>query len=61
MGIGLRTLILDTGDLPAYKLGRVYPNEDGRRRRFLERRRVQPGSLSHLHPPGEDGDPPRKR
>ena len=28
---------------------------------YLERCRVQPGSLGHLYPPGEDGDPPRRR
>ena len=63
MGIGLRTLytILDTGDLPSYKLGRVIRMKTVDVDAYLERCRVQPGSLSHLYPPGEDGDPPRKR
>ena len=63
LGISLRTLytILDTGDLPSYKLGRVIRMKTVDVDAYLERCRVQPGSLSHLYPPGEDGDPPRKR
>ena len=63
MGIGLRTLysILDTGDLPSYKLGRVIRMKTGDVDAYLERCRVQPGSLSHLYPPGENGDPQRNR
>jgi len=63
LGIGLVTLyrVLDQGELPAYKLGRVIRLQRVDVEAYLERCRVQPGSLSHLYPPGENGDPPRKR
>ena len=63
LGIGLVTLyrILDQGDLAAYKFGRVIRLKRVDVDAYLERCRVQPGSLGHLYPPGEDGDPPRKR
>ncbi|MDQ3643139.1 MAG: helix-turn-helix domain-containing protein [Actinomycetota bacterium] len=63
LGITLRTMyrILDTGDLPAYKLGRVIRIKRADLDDFLDRVKVRPGDLAHLYPPGDAGDPKRKR
>lgn len=53
--------ILDSGELPAYKIGRVIRIRRADVDEYLERCRVRPGDLSHLYPPGENGDPARKR
>lgn len=59
MGITTRTLyrFIDRGDLPAYRFGRVIrlrlDDVDG----FIERSRVEPGSLEHLYPEARPGDP----
>ncbi len=63
LGIHLRKLyaIIDAGDLPAYKLGRVIRLKRADVSAYIERCRVRPGRLGHLCPPGEYGDPSRKR
>ena len=63
LGVTVRTLykLLDSGELPSYKIGRVIRIKRADVDAFLERVRVRPGDLAHLYPPGEDGDPPRKR
>ncbi len=62
LGVNLRTLyaIIDSGELPAFKIRRAIRLKRADVDAFLERCRVQPGTLSHLYPPGEYGDPPRK-
>jgi excisionase family DNA binding protein len=51
LGINLRTLyrLIDQGEFNAYKIGRVIrlkiEDLDG----FLEKSRIQPGTLEHLH------------
>lgn len=63
LGIMLVTLyrIIDGGELPAYKFGRVIRLKRADVDAYIERSRVQPGTLAHLYPPGEYGDPPRGR
>ncbi len=63
LGVQLVTLygIINRGELPAHKFGRVIRLQRADVDAYLERCRVQPGTLSHLYPPGEYGDPPRKR
>ncbi len=63
LGIHLLKLyaIIDSGDLPAYKFGRVIHLQRIDVVAYLARCKVQPGALGHLYPPGEYGDPPRKR
>ncbi len=53
--------IIDRGELPAHKFGRVIRLQRADVDAYLERCRVEPGTLSHLYPPGEYGEPPRKR
>ena len=52
LGVTLRTLyrFIDEGQLPAYKMGRVYPGTGVRRRRFHHSVRIAPGTLEHLYP-----------
>ena len=63
LGVTMRTAysILDSGDIPAYKIRRVIRIKRADFEAYLERVKVRPGDLAHLYPPGEDGDPPRKR
>ena len=63
LGIQLRTLYgaINRGELPAHKIARVIRLRRTDVEEYIERCRVQPGTLGHLYPPGEDGDPPRKR
>ena len=44
--------LIDQGQLPAYKLGRVIRVRRVDAEAYLEANRVRPGSLSHLYPPG---------
>jgi len=57
LGVGLRTLysFIDRGELSAYKLGRVIRVRRVDLEAFLEHHRVEPGSLGHLYPQGQDG------
>jgi len=56
LGVTLRTIykLIDQGDLPAYKIGRVFRMRRSDLDDFLERSRVQPGELAHLYPPDHD-------
>ncbi len=55
LGIRLVTLyrIIDGGELPAYKIRRVIRLRRADVDAYIERCRVQPGTLAHLYPPGE--------
>ena len=52
LGINLRTLyrLIDEGELPAYKFGRVIRLKAEDVERFIELARIAPGSLEHLYP-----------
>ncbi len=52
LGITLRTLyrLIDDGQLPAYKFGRVIRLKQADVDAFIESARVEPGSLKHLYP-----------
>ncbi|MHB8464314.1 MAG: helix-turn-helix domain-containing protein [Acidimicrobiales bacterium] len=52
LGITQRTLyrLIDEGQVPAYKMGRVLRVKATDLDLFLERSRVSPGSLRHLYP-----------
>lgn len=52
LGVNTRTLyrMIDEGELPAYKFGRVIRLQESDVVAFIERARVAPGSLEHLHP-----------
>ena len=52
LGITPRTLyrFIDEGQLPAYRFGRVIRLQRDEVDDFIERCRIQPGSLEHLYP-----------
>jgi excisionase family DNA binding protein len=52
LGVVPRTLyrMINEGQIPAYKMGRVIRVKESDLETFLEGTRVQPGSLSHLYP-----------
>lgn len=52
LGITTRTLyrLIDDGQMPAYKFGRVIRLQQDDVHRFIEASRVEPGSLKHLYP-----------
>ena len=52
LGITPRTLyrLIDEGELPAYKFGRVIRLRVSDVDDFVERSRIPPGSLEHLYP-----------
>jgi excisionase family DNA binding protein len=52
LGITQRTLyrLIDEGQVPAYKMGRVLRVKADDLDVFLDRSRVTPGSLRHLYP-----------
>ena len=56
LGVGMRTVykLVDQGLIPAYKLGRVIRIKKEDAEDFLEDHRIEPGTLSHLYPPGVD-------
>ena len=51
LGINTRTLyrFIDTGEIPAYKFGRVFRVKAEDVDAFIEKSRVEPGSLEHLY------------
>lgn len=51
LGINTRTLyrLIDAGDIPAYKFGRVIRVQGKDVEAFVENARVEPGSLEHLY------------
>jgi excisionase family DNA binding protein len=52
LGIGARTLyrLIDQGDLPAYKVGRVIRLQRSEVDRYIAHVRIKPGTLKHLYP-----------
>ena len=56
LGVGLRTVysFIDRGELPAYQLGRVIRVRRVDLDAFLDTHRVEPGTIGHLYPQGED-------
>lgn len=52
LGVNTRTLyrMIDEGDIPAYKFGRVIRLQEADVVSFVERARIAPGSLEHLYP-----------
>lgn len=56
LGVVPRTLyrMIDSGEIPAYKMGRVLRVKESDLDAFVESMRVQPGSLSHLYPDRAD-------
>ena len=52
LGVTTRTLyrFVDEGTLPAYKMGRVFRLQQSDVDEFIERSRIQPGTLEHLYP-----------
>jgi len=52
LGVNARTVyrLIDEGDLPAYKFGRVIRLQEADVLAFIERSRIAPGSLEHLYP-----------
>jgi len=52
LGVTLRTLyrLIDDGQLPAYKIGRVIRLKADELDGFIEGARIKPGTLEHLYP-----------
>jgi excisionase family DNA binding protein len=59
LGITARTLyrLIDEGEIPAYKLGRVLRLRLSDVEAFLESARVKPGDLEHLYPERRRAEP----
>lgn len=57
LGVVPRTLyrMIDEGEIPAYRMGRVIRLKRTDLDLYLENHRVEPGSLEHLYPPREPG------
>ena len=52
LGVTLRTLyrFLDEGQIPSYKFGRVIRLKESDLQDFIDRSRIEPGTLAHLYP-----------
>jgi excisionase family DNA binding protein len=52
LGIGARTLyrLIDEGQIPAYKFGRVIRLQEREVDAFIDGARIKPGTLDHLYP-----------
>jgi excisionase family DNA binding protein len=52
LGLTPRTLyrLIDEGQVPAYRFGRVIRLQQTEVDEFIQRSRIQPGSLEHLYP-----------
>ncbi len=52
LGVTVRTLyrLIDEGELPAYKFGRVIRLQQAEVDEFITSSRIAPGSLEHLYP-----------
>ncbi|MDP8970222.1 MAG: helix-turn-helix domain-containing protein [Actinomycetota bacterium] len=52
LGLTTRTLyrLIDEGQLPAYKFGRVIRLKQSDVEAFVEQSRIEPGTLEHLYP-----------
>jgi len=57
LGITLRTLyrLIDEGQIPAYKIGRVIRMKEEDIQAYLNESRIEPGTLEHLYPATRDG------
>lgn len=58
LGITVRTLyrLIDAGDLPAYRFGRVIRLQGAEVDAFIDRSRIRPGELEHLYPDAVTGE-----
>ena len=58
LGLTPRTLyrLIDEGQIPAYKFGRVIRLKLQDIESFIESARIQPGALEHLYPEARQGD-----
>jgi excisionase family DNA binding protein len=58
LGITTRTLyrLIDSGQLPAYRFGRVIRLKEQEVESFVERSRIAPGELEHLYADGSAQD-----
>jgi excisionase family DNA binding protein len=58
LGITTRTLyrLVDHGELPAYRMGRVIRLKADDVDAFVEASRIEPGALKHLYPGPADED-----
>lgn len=58
LGITTRTLyrLIDDGQLPAHKFGRVIRLKDADIDVFIDQSRIEPGTLSHLYATGPDDE-----
>ena len=56
LGLRTRTLyrLIDEGQLPAYRFGRVIRLKRHEVEAFVDRCRIAPGSLEHLYPDGAE-------
>lgn len=54
LGVTLRMVykLIDTGSIPAFKVGRVIRIRTADVETFLESSRIEPGTLRHLHESG---------
>jgi excisionase family DNA binding protein len=54
LGITTRTLyrLIDSGQLPAYKFGRVIRLQESEVETFIQSARIEPGALEHLYADG---------
>ncbi len=52
LGVTVRTLyrFIDEGQLVAYQMGRVIRVQESDLQKFVESRKIEPGSLGHLYP-----------
>ena len=52
LGVTVRTLyrLIDEGELPAYKFGRVIRLQEHEVDDFISHSRIEPGKLQHLYP-----------
>ena len=52
LGVTVRTLyrLIDEGQLPAYRFGRVIRLQEGEVDDFIAHSRIEPGKLQHLYP-----------
>lgn len=57
LGVTPRTLyrLIDAGELPAYKFGRVIRLRALEVEAFIDASRIAPGALKHLYPDSADG------
>jgi excisionase family DNA binding protein len=58
LGITTRTLyrLIDSGQIPAYKFGRVIRLQEAEVVAFIQQARISPGELEHLYADGSGPD-----